>query len=112
MRTKDLKSFSANLGVYRLRLDYVELVWVERKVRCHTARADNFSRIGSALSVFAQTSLGRIEYRTFINADLYASAEALKVGNSKNLVSVSGERILVVSPLKVSRTFSNIILKP
>ena len=40
---------------------------------------------------FCSDSLGRIEYRTFINANLYASAEALKVGNSKNLVSVSGE---------------------
>jgi hypothetical protein len=38
LTTKDLRSLSANLGVYRLRLDYVELVWVERKVRCHTAR--------------------------------------------------------------------------
>src|ERR1700722_1485913 len=53
LTTKDLRSFPANLGVGRLGVDSVELVWVERKVRCHTARggivdfrgsADNFSR--------------------------------------------------------------------
>jgi hypothetical protein len=61
-------------------LTMLRLVWVERKVRCHTVdfrgSADDFSRILQFFGGvrFCSDSLGRIEYRTFIHADLYASA--------------------------------------